>query len=84
MQHVDGDDYTYPIDSMGLKLAPGHGASGTYYVTDDGRPWLPTGPERVDRRIAELEQQLADTRLHVSILIARVTALEAQAATDHG
>ena len=84
MQHVDGDDYTYPIDGMGLKLASGHGTSGAYYVTGDGRPWLPTGPERVDRRIAELEQQLADTRLHVSILITRVTALETQAATDHG
>lgn len=71
-QHVDGDDYTYPID--GLILRPGYGTTSGGYVTDG--PWPPTGPERAEQRIAALERELAETRVHVQILIARVKGLE--------
>lgn len=50
---------------------------------DVPQPWPPTGPEKAEQRIAALEQELAaqgrelaETRLHVAILIARVESLE--------
>ena len=64
-QHVDGDDYTYPID--GLILRRGTATSGGYVRTDrDHRQARSSG-----QRIAALERGGRE-HVCVRILIARI------------